>query len=86
MNYYIIEVRDSDGNDCTVFDALVSARTRDRALDKVWAYLEEMYPDACGRWYLRTVHRLLGVLARRSLGRTAEKNLTKYHSLIDLRG
>ena len=39
MNAYIIELRDSDGNDVTVYDVVVSAATRDEALDAMWAHI-----------------------------------------------
>lgn len=43
--FYIAEVRDSDGNDCTVYDALIAAESRDAASDKLWKYLEAAYPE-----------------------------------------
>ena len=45
MKTWIFEVRDSDGNNSTVFDAIVSAETRELASDKLWAYLKEAYPN-----------------------------------------
>jgi hypothetical protein len=44
MPTYFFEVRDSDGNDCTVFDALVTARDREQASAKLWEYLHAEYP------------------------------------------
>ena len=45
MATFTIEVRDSDGNDCTVYDYVVQANTPDAALDAVWASVREDYPD-----------------------------------------
>src|SRR5262249_45958270 len=45
MTTYLIEVRDSDGNDCTVFDALVTAASKEEESAKLWRHLEEAYPD-----------------------------------------
>ena len=42
---FLFEVRDSDGNDCTVYDVIVTASTRDEASKKLWVHLAEMYPD-----------------------------------------
>ena len=41
---YLFEVTDCDGNDASVFDALVSADTREAASAKLWAYLDKAYP------------------------------------------
>lgn len=43
--FYVFEVRDSDGNDCTVFDALVEAKTFELASSRLWRHLAECYPD-----------------------------------------
>jgi len=43
--FYLIEVRDSDGNNCTVYDVIVSVPTRESALDAVMDHVTEMYPD-----------------------------------------
>ena len=56
MPTYLIEVRDSDGNDCTVYDALVTAPTRDAASAKLWARLEEWYPTDEGDGGFGTYH------------------------------
>ena len=45
MATFTIEVRDSDGNDCTVYDYVVQAETADAARDAVWASVREDYPD-----------------------------------------
>jgi hypothetical protein len=45
MPYYLIELRDSDGNDCSVYDLLIEATDQDSALAKADAFIEEEYPD-----------------------------------------
>ena len=45
MPYYVIELRDSDGNDTTVYDLLIEAETKDTALDKAWKFVEEEWPN-----------------------------------------
>ena len=45
MQGYLFEVRDSDGNDCTVFDAVVAAESREQATEILWKHLTETYPD-----------------------------------------
>lgn len=45
MKFYVAEVRDSDGNDCTVFDAVIAARDREHAVERLWDHLESRYPD-----------------------------------------
>ena len=45
MPVYIAEVRDSDGNDCTVFDALIVADSREAASEQLWRHLETAYPN-----------------------------------------
>lgn len=45
MPYYLAEVRDSDGNDCTVLDVLMSAPTRGQAFDRLWQWVDKEYPD-----------------------------------------
>jgi hypothetical protein len=42
--FHLFEVRDSDGNDCTVYDVLVRATTRERASRRLWAELRRWYP------------------------------------------
>lgn len=42
---WLFEVRDSDGNDCTVYDVVVNARTLERASAALWAHLKRCYPD-----------------------------------------
>lgn len=42
--YYMFEVRDSDGNDCTVYDVIVAAESREAASDTLWAHAAKMYP------------------------------------------
>ena len=44
MPTFMIELRDSDGNDCTVSDVLVSAESKDAALDAFWAWVKKEYP------------------------------------------
>ena len=56
MPYYLIEVRDSDGNDCSVFDAIVFAESRDAASARLWRFLEERYPDDEGDGSYGTYH------------------------------
>lgn len=44
--FYIIEIRDSDENDCTVYEALVQALGREEAVDRIFAeWVEVEYPD-----------------------------------------
>lgn len=45
MPYFLIEVRDSDGNDCTVYDAIVQAPDKAAASTRLWAELGSWYPD-----------------------------------------
>ena len=45
MKFFLFEVRDSDGNDCTVFDVIVSAESREKASEKLWKHLDESFPD-----------------------------------------
>lgn len=45
MKAYLIELRDSDGNDCSVDDILVEAESPERALDKAWEYVKETWPE-----------------------------------------
>ena len=43
--FYIVEVQDSDGNDCTVYDALVQAPNRETAVERVFTeWVEVEYP------------------------------------------
>lgn len=44
MATYTIELRDSDGNDCTVYDVLVTAETPEKALDQVWDMIRKEWP------------------------------------------
>lgn len=44
MTTYLIGVLDSDGNDCSVFKALVTAEGQEAALARVCAYVEKAYP------------------------------------------
>ena len=44
MPYYVTELRDSGGNDTTVYDLLIEAETTDAALDKAWAFIEDGWP------------------------------------------
>jgi hypothetical protein len=41
---YTIEVRDSDGNDCHVYDLLVEAVSKDAAQDAAWAWVRAEWP------------------------------------------
>ena len=43
--YYLGEVRDSDGNDCTVYTVLVSAPSPADALDQVYGWIGDTWPD-----------------------------------------
>jgi len=45
MKFYLFEVRDCDGNDVTAYDAIVPGASKAEASEKLWAYLEELYPD-----------------------------------------
>lgn len=45
MPTYIIEINDSDGNDCHVYDVVVSAPSRADALATVWRWINEEYPE-----------------------------------------
>lgn len=42
--FYLFEVRDTDGNDTTVYDAIVEADNQENASDKLWAHLKRCYP------------------------------------------
>lgn len=41
MNAYIVEIRESDGNDCTVYDCIVDAHSEQDAFDRVYAHFDE---------------------------------------------
>ena len=43
--FYVIEVRDSDGNDCTIYDVIAQATSAEDARDKVFARFAKMYPE-----------------------------------------
>ena len=43
--FYLLELRDSDGNDCTVYDIIVEAADQDSALDRAWSEIMKDYPD-----------------------------------------
>lgn len=43
--YYIGEVTDSDGNDCTVYDILTEASNKDEVIDIIKTWVEEYFPD-----------------------------------------
>ena len=43
--YYLGEVRDSDGNDCTVYTVLVAATTSADACDQVFTWIGETWPE-----------------------------------------
>jgi hypothetical protein len=43
--FWLFEVHDSDGNDNTIYDVIVSADTGDKASDTLWKYLDEQYPN-----------------------------------------
>ena len=45
MATWLVEVRDSDGNDCTVYDVQVGADTAGSALEAVWAWVNETWPE-----------------------------------------
>src|SRR5918996_1450945 len=42
---FLFEVRDSDGNDTIVYDALITALTEEEATATLWRYLATRYPD-----------------------------------------
>jgi hypothetical protein len=42
--FYLFEVRDSDGNNCFISDAIVEAPTLNKASEALWEYLAEIYP------------------------------------------
>jgi hypothetical protein len=42
--FWLFEIRESDGNDCNVFDAIVSADSRKEASVKLWKHLASAYP------------------------------------------
>lgn len=44
MAAYMFELRDSDGNDCTVYDVIVEAAFKDEAVGKVFAWIQTEYP------------------------------------------
>jgi hypothetical protein len=54
--FYLFEVRDSDGNDCSVFDVIVEAETKETASAQLWKHLEEQYPDDEGDGGFGTFH------------------------------
>jgi hypothetical protein len=56
MKTYVFEVCDSDGNDVTVYDAIVTADTRELAAAKLWEYLDEAYPGDVSDGGVGTVH------------------------------
>jgi hypothetical protein len=41
---FLIEVRDDDGNDATVYDALITAPSYEAAVTRLWTHLFEQYP------------------------------------------
>ena len=45
MPYFVTELRDYDGNDCTVYDLLIKAETKDAALDKAWEFIKNEWPN-----------------------------------------
>ena len=42
--FFLIELRDSDGNDCTVYDVLIEAKDDEEAYAILDKYIEEEYP------------------------------------------
>lgn len=42
---YTVEVRDSDGNDCTVYDVLVRATDPEHAKEQVWEWVKATWPE-----------------------------------------
>lgn len=40
MKAYIVEIRESDGNDCTVYDCIVEAESHDDALNKIYEHFD----------------------------------------------
>lgn len=44
-NFFIFDLRESDGNDCWVTDVIVEARNFNAARDAIGAYIDETYPD-----------------------------------------
>lgn len=44
-NWWRVELRDSDGNDCWVYDCLVMADCADSAYDKVYSAIMKDFPD-----------------------------------------
>ena len=56
MPYFVIEVRDTDGNDCTVYDAVVYAPDKAAASERLWAELRSWYPEDEGDGGYGTFH------------------------------
>ena len=52
FSYWVVECRDSDGNDCTVLDFIVQAEDADKALSKVMDECMNRVPtaDEDGGW------------------------------------
>ena len=57
MKAYIVEIRESDGNDCTVYDCIVEAESHEDAFNKVYdhfsarAAAEGWESDGGEGWY-----------------------------------
>lgn len=54
--FYLIELRDSDGNDVSVYDLLIEAKSQEKAFDKADAYMVETWPDDESDGNLGTFH------------------------------
>ncbi len=43
--FYYFEIRDTDGNNCRVYDCVVEAENEDKAYDEVQASIKAAYPN-----------------------------------------
>lgn len=53
---YLATLRDSDGNDCTVYTLIIEASDRQGASDKAWKWIDAEWPDDEGDGGYGTFH------------------------------